>query len=66
MSCAINPFLMAHQWRKKICAIKVWRVGKTNGANGAPLGFSNSAPMAQMAHFSRPETPHLPGKERAS
>jgi hypothetical protein len=42
---------MAHQWRKPICAVIRLCLVKTNGALGAPLGFSqwhnNGASTAQ-------------------
>jgi hypothetical protein len=40
MSSAIKRVLMAQQWRTRGCAIVIDALGKTNGANSAPLGFS--------------------------
>jgi hypothetical protein len=47
MICAIDLSLMAHQWRRLIRAVVRLRLVKTNGALGAPFGFSNGASMAQ-------------------
>jgi hypothetical protein len=47
MICAVELSLMAHQWRRLICAVVKLRLVKPNGALGTPLGFSNGASMAQ-------------------
>jgi hypothetical protein len=49
MSCAINPVLMAHQWRTRVCAIIIGALGKTNGAKHAPLGFFQWSANGTMA-----------------
>ena len=50
MSCAIEPFSMAHQWRKALCAI----IEKTPKAKAMAQivrhwPFSDGAPMAKAA-----------------
>jgi hypothetical protein len=43
---------MAHQRRKRVCAITIGALGKTNGAKGAPLGFFQWSANGTMALFS--------------
>jgi hypothetical protein len=37
MFCAIDPILMAHQWRNFFCSTNAISLGESNGAKGAPL-----------------------------
>jgi hypothetical protein len=49
MICAITRFLMAHQWRKPLCAVVIGALVKNNGALGAPLCFFQRRANGAMA-----------------
>jgi hypothetical protein len=55
MSCAINPVLMAHQWRNPFCAVIKFALVKTNGALVCAVWFfqwrANSANGAKRDKF---------------
>jgi hypothetical protein len=47
MICAINHSLMAHQWRKPLCAVVIGALVKNNALFRCAIVFFNGAPMAQ-------------------
>jgi hypothetical protein len=50
MSCAIEPFSRAHQWRKAFCAIIEKRLRQKRWRRPRAIApFSDGAPMAQAA-----------------
>jgi hypothetical protein len=50
MSCAIEPFSMAHQWRKAFCAIIEKRLRQKRWRRSCAIApFSDGASMAQAA-----------------
>jgi hypothetical protein len=55
MSCAINPVLMAHQWRNPFCAVIKFALVKTNGALVCAVWYfqwrANSANGAKRDKF---------------
>jgi hypothetical protein len=52
--CAIDPFLMAHLWRSRNCAIEPARLREKAWRKGARhCSFSNGAPMAHGAQIYR-------------
>jgi|SRR5882724_6378283 hypothetical protein len=56
--CAIKQNPMAHQWRTTVCAIVKKRLGKCNGAMGAPLTlfqrrFNGAWRKMIQQHFSK-------------
>jgi hypothetical protein len=54
MSCAITSFLMAHRWRKPVCAAINRCLRKRDGGVGlAATLFLMAAPMAQWRKTGR-------------
>jgi hypothetical protein len=43
MTCAITPILMAHQWRKPICAVVIGALGKNQWRIGCAVWFFSMA-----------------------
>ena len=50
MRCAIDPFLMAHQWRSPKCAIEPARLREKHGAKVRAIAPFPTARRWRMAH----------------